>query len=330
MRKSEILTDSSSWASAPSLSSASNPLVSIVVCAYNYERFVGAMLDSLQAQTYPAIEIIIVHEWGPDKTGDIVRRFMTTTTRPARLIERPNTGIAKALQRGFLEARGELVCFFDADDLMVADKTERQVRQLQEHGLDGVIGSFLWLLEDGSLIPYPKAPLHVGPWNAEAFIEDVVCSRGPMYSAGLFRRDLLQSIGGPYQGFPLNDWPFLIHYARAARKMQVTHDVVFHYRKHPSSHSTARMHQLLGWKVDIVRALCPKDVQVKARSCAYRIIADEYLTRRQPFRAWAWFVRALRWGPQPDENTFRHKVRVQLKNAGWIGWLLRGQIRAKV
>lgn len=104
------------------------PLVSILMSCFNAERFVAAALESILAQTWHQIEIIAVNDGFTDVTSDVLERF---ADRGIRVIHQRNQGQCAAANRALAEAQGELIKFFDADDVMAPDMIERQVKRLE-------------------------------------------------------------------------------------------------------------------------------------------------------------------------------------------------------
>lgn len=105
------------------------PLVSIIVCAYNAGIFIAETLKSLLAQTYPKVEIIVVDDGSTDETARIVQTYGSKV----RYIHQPNMGPSAARNKGIDASVGELLCFFDADDLMPPERVSLQVEFLQRH-----------------------------------------------------------------------------------------------------------------------------------------------------------------------------------------------------
>ena len=101
-------------------------LVSIVIPAFNAERFIGAALDSASNQTYRRIEIIVVDDGSTDGTAEVVRQRAASDAR-IRLIFQNNSGVAAARNRGLAEARGDYFAPLDADDLWRPRKIELQL-----------------------------------------------------------------------------------------------------------------------------------------------------------------------------------------------------------
>jgi glycosyltransferase involved in cell wall biosynthesis len=102
----------------------SAPLVTCIVPVYNGEAFLGEALDSIVAQRYRPIEILVIDDGSTDGTAGV-----TAVTREAhvRYVRQDNAGGAAARNRGIVLAQGEFVAFLDADDLWPPEKLDRQV-----------------------------------------------------------------------------------------------------------------------------------------------------------------------------------------------------------
>ncbi len=107
--------------------SSGAPLVSVVIPCYNAGRWVGATLESVLAQSYRPLEIIVVDDGSTDDSSEVLRRFESAG---ALVIRQKNAGQTAALNRGLAHARGQLIQFLDADDLLAPEKIARQVARL--------------------------------------------------------------------------------------------------------------------------------------------------------------------------------------------------------
>jgi len=115
--------------------------ISVVIPAYNEEKYLGACLRALRDQTYPhdQCEIIVVDNGSTDATARIAREF------GARVVEEPVKGIARARQRGFEAARGEVVASTDADTVVPPFWLARIAGHFaRDPELGGVYGPVYW------------------------------------------------------------------------------------------------------------------------------------------------------------------------------------------
>src|SRR3954449_5241960 len=109
------------------------PRVSVVVPIYNVEPYLGDCLDSLAAQTFRDLEIVMVDDGSTDRSGEIARDYGARDPR-FRLVERPNGGLSAARNTGIDAARGEFLAFVDSDDVVAPTAYERLVAALDASG----------------------------------------------------------------------------------------------------------------------------------------------------------------------------------------------------
>ncbi|PWG61714.1 glycosyltransferase family 2 protein [Spiribacter halobius] len=103
------------------------PLVSVVVPAYNAAWCLARAVDSVLAQDYRPIEVLVVDDGSTDATAAIAEGYGD----PVRLIRKPNGGLSSARNAGIAEAKGELIAFLDADDWWLPGKLQAQVELMQ-------------------------------------------------------------------------------------------------------------------------------------------------------------------------------------------------------
>ena len=106
----------------------SDPLVSICMPAHNVEEYVADALDSALTQTWSEVEVIVVNDGSTDGTADVLNGYRDCER--VTVIHQENQGAAAARNRAYAESSGELVKFFDGDDLLSSEFVERQVEQL--------------------------------------------------------------------------------------------------------------------------------------------------------------------------------------------------------
>src|ERR671927_1384317 len=121
-----------------------DPRVTVIVAAFNGERFLRETLESVFAQDFDSYEVVFVDDGSQDRTGEIARSF------PVRYVRQENQGLPAARNAGIALARGELVAFLDDDDLLPPTKLRVQAGYLQDHPETGcVLGRQEWILEEG-------------------------------------------------------------------------------------------------------------------------------------------------------------------------------------
>ena len=115
-------------------SQGEGPLVSVVIPMFQSAEWIGPTLATVEAQTYPLIETIVVDDGSTDHGSEVVAEFASSCERPVRLIRTTNRGVAAARNTGITESDGEFVALLDADDLWGPRKLELQVARLGASG----------------------------------------------------------------------------------------------------------------------------------------------------------------------------------------------------
>jgi glycosyltransferase involved in cell wall biosynthesis len=105
------------------------PLVSILIPAYNAERWLADTIESAIAQTWPQKEIIVVDDGSTDQTLTIAREFERNAVR---VVTQPNQGAAAARNQAFSLSRGDYIQWLDADDLLSRDKIAKQMEAAEK------------------------------------------------------------------------------------------------------------------------------------------------------------------------------------------------------
>lgn len=156
--------------------------ISVIVPVFNGARYLTDAIDSILAQTYTDLEVLIVDDGSTDETSAVAQRY----PRPVYYHYQPNAGLSAARNTGLVKTTGPLVAFLDADDMWHPDKIAIQVRQLERNpDVDAVFAhmeSFIspdLTAEARSRLARPPAPQ-------------------PAWSAGtmLIRRTALEAVGG--------------------------------------------------------------------------------------------------------------------------------------
>ena len=117
------------------------PLVSILISAYNAEEWIAETIRSAVAQTWPRKEIIIVDDGSQDHTAEVASRF---ASKGVTVISTENRGAAAARNHALRLSQGDYIQWLDADDLLAPDKIERQLSALREINNPRTLASCSW------------------------------------------------------------------------------------------------------------------------------------------------------------------------------------------
>jgi glycosyltransferase involved in cell wall biosynthesis len=161
------------------------PTVSIVVPAYNHARYLPEALDSLLAQDHPDLEVIVLDDGSTDATPQVLERF----TGRLHWERQANMGQGATLNRGWRMARGELLGYLSADDVLDPTAVSTMAAALvTEPDTVLVYPDYRLLDASGGVIETVRAP----DFDYRAMLSTWQCPPGP---GALFRRDAAQAVG---------------------------------------------------------------------------------------------------------------------------------------
>jgi glycosyltransferase involved in cell wall biosynthesis len=170
----------------------SDPLVSLIIPAYNGAKYLREALESAVGQTYSNMEVIVVDDGSTDDSAEIAESFVGV-----RVLRQPNAGVAAARNRAIETAEGDYLAFLDQDDIHHPAKTERQFAALKEHPEAGLALCQQHYLIQGEPPKWFRGPLDGSPVN------------GFVPSCWLVRRETFEKVGPFDQAFtngPDYDW----------------------------------------------------------------------------------------------------------------------------
>lgn len=197
-----------------------SPLVSILIPAYNAERFVGAAVESVLAQTYAHVEVVVVDDGSTDGTRAALRPF---EARGVRVIEQANAGQCAAANAAFRASAGELVTFFDADDILAPDHIARQVERLGARRDAVAMSRWARFHTDPAEARFDPLPMYRDAAPVEWLASEWATARPMMQCAmWLVPRAVLDRVGLWDERLSLiNDFEFF------ARVLLGTHEILF-------------------------------------------------------------------------------------------------------
>jgi hypothetical protein len=141
----------------------SSPKVSVVVAVYNAEAFLIEALESVLAQSFDDLELVVVDDGSSDSSAELLRQIRDPRMR--LLTNSRNIGFAGSLNRGFDAAQGSYIARLDADDVCVRDRLRQQVDYLDAHQSVAILGTAARVVGEGLVgavvWSVPESPLAV-------------------------------------------------------------------------------------------------------------------------------------------------------------------------
>lgn len=125
---------------------SARPSVTVVITAYNHERYIAEALDSVLAQDLLPREIILVDDGSTDDTLRIASAY---EARGVTLLRRENGGPSKAFNQGAAQATGDVLVFFSGDDVLMEGSIRQRVEALVSGRFDIVCSTPIWIGKDG-------------------------------------------------------------------------------------------------------------------------------------------------------------------------------------
>lgn len=147
-------------------------LVSVVVLNHNYGRFLRQCLDSVLAQDYTPLEVIVVDDGSTDDSRAVIESYGDRVIASFK----PNGGVVTTMNRGFALSHGSVVIFLDADDFLLPGAVSDHARAHREPGVVRSLTYLTILKEEGAQWPHNRIP---GTPAAEGDLRDLVLERGP-------------------------------------------------------------------------------------------------------------------------------------------------------
>ncbi len=214
------------------------PLISVIIPAYNAEKRLNRCLESVCSQDWQNLEILVVDDGSRDGTERVAREWEKKDPR-VRVFQQANTGVAGARNRALENYRGDWVRFVDADDFLPAgsiralyERAEKNDSDLVLAGYQHQVGEMIrtWNLARRDDTISCDEYLDFLHKNANSFFCGVLWNK-------LFRRELIEEQGVRFvTGLSYGeDFAFVCDYLHKARRISFSTDVVYRYIRHPHS-----------------------------------------------------------------------------------------------
>lgn len=213
------------------------PKISVIMPAYNAEKYIAEAIDSILAQTFGDFEFIVLNDHSSDRTEEIILSYQDS--RIVYVKNEKNLGVAGTLNRGLEMARGEYIARMDADDISLPERFEKQVAFLDENTSVVVLGA---AIEQFGAVPRAKLVFSEIPEQSKAELLFYSCVSHP---AVMIRRKTLEENKLCYS----LEWEGAEDYAlwwELCKYGQIVSlpDCLLHYRIHPKQVSQNSEHRI--------------------------------------------------------------------------------------
>lgn len=283
----------------------SSPLVSVIIPAYNAEKFIGATLESVLSQTYKNIEVIVVDDGSRDQTVEIVECFAAKDNRVI-LIQQANSGVAAARNCAIEKSKGEYIAPIDADDIWFPKKLERQVECiLQASPSVGLIYTWSAFIDEEGLL---AGGYHASNRQGKVLAALVYTYFVSNASVPLIRRSCLEKVGlyntklkeQGAQG--CEDWDIALRIAEHY-EFCIVPELLVGYRQVFGSMSRntltmAKSYNLLMENIQLQHPEIPKTIYNLSRSEFYFYLAWAGKQSGDHWLTLSWLIKALLLDPE--------------------------------
>jgi glycosyltransferase involved in cell wall biosynthesis len=206
------------------------PLISVALCTYNGEQFLREQMDSILAQTYKNVEIIVVDDGSTDKTIDIINAYTDKDKRIKLFLNEANFGFNKNFEKAVRLTSGEYIAICDQDDIWLPHKLERLLDNIKSNWLIFSNSSYLGDSKQGRLLDNFKLPSNY---------KGILLRNHVTGHTSLMHRDFLNSVLPFPQGGYYDWWVGFV--ASYHNKIAFWDEVLTLYRVHVGSVVQSRL-----------------------------------------------------------------------------------------
>jgi glycosyltransferase involved in cell wall biosynthesis len=253
------------------------PLVSILVNAYNAERYIAEALDSALAQTYSNIEVIVLDDHSTDRTSAIVHEYAAGDGRVHYLKPAKRVGLTQGRNELLRASRGEYLTYLDADDIYMPGKVEEEVDFLATHQEYALVYCNIIFFFDG--VPGTTYRHRYTFYSGEDVFPHLLEMMFIANTSTMFRREVYDRLGGYRTDLGLvEDWEYFLRLTYAGYKIAFLDRDLVRYRLRWDSHTNfARQADIKQSAVKIFENL--KEQMSEADRARYRI--DYWIAMRK-------------------------------------------------
>ena len=260
------------------------PKISVLMSAYNSEKYIAEAIESILNQTFKDFEFIIINDGSTDKTAEIIEKYAKKDVRIRFVNNTKNQGIIAALNPGFAMCRGEYIARMDSDDISTPERLATQVAYLDAHPEVDLCSCGMELFGAKQEI-----------WVREANVEDVKITalfHSPiLHASSMWRRASFERVGLRFlqEMVPAEDYDMWTRAMAAGLRLVNIPQVMYKYRIHPSRATTQTdktAHKDREVKANFLRMLYPNEDMTDVNLLPVQTVSDigrikQSVTRKQ-------------------------------------------------
>ena len=284
------------------------PKVSVVMPAYNAEKFINETIDSVLDQTFCDFEFIIINDCSTDDTEQIIQLY--SDQRIKYIKNDFNSGIAKTFNKGLDIASGEYIARIDADDICMNDRIEKQVNFLDRNRHIGACGGAIHLFGTSGDMGVRHLPVSAKHVKVNMLFNMSIANPSSMMRANIINTYNLRCDPDAEKG---EDYDFWVRFADVARISNLP-DVLVRYRIHPKQSTVEYKTEQLSVGDNVRKRLLKRLINnvTEAEFEIYNRVAlgERNLTTDECHTIQSLFKRAINHNKQLklyDANTLKHK-----------------------
>jgi glycosyltransferase involved in cell wall biosynthesis len=227
-------------------------MITVLMPAFNAERFLEEAVQSVRDQTFGDFELLIINDGSTDATGDLAAELARHDGR-IRVVSHRNMGMGASLNRGLELARHEWIARLDADDVMLPERLERQMAFVRRHPTIAVASSLVLYIDETGRVLGRCGSRYTSPAAVSDAVRDNVLL-GFHHPAVLMRKSVVQEVGGYRPRFwPADDLDLWNRIVEKNHLVLVQPEALTKYRIHGQSVCVAEA-DLTAVRIDWVEA----------------------------------------------------------------------------
>lgn len=212
-------------------------LVSVIIPVYNVKPYLAACMESVLAQSYQRLEILLIDDGSTDGSGEMCNQYSQIDTRIA-VVHQKNAGLSAARNTGLARMHGQYVVFIDSDDVVHADYVKCQVEEIVKHQADIVLcgcQKVSWNYKKPQMDEEQKSMQQCRVLDKEQATSEMLSGKLPMYAhSKLYKAELFQQVIFP-EGAWFEDVPVLWALLKKINQVVVVPRDLYYYRQRTDS-----------------------------------------------------------------------------------------------